>query len=131
MRAIDADELKKKAFGKRGGLIQTADIDAMPTIEPKPIKEGLLPDGTLHLFTDTDLSKVDRVWVSQNGTHYGDLYYADGEPKIGRWINNSPVTQKCNQCGFVMPDWDCHRFKYCPNCKARMVQEGEDNGTVV
>ena len=34
MRAIDADELKKKAFGKRGGLIHTADIDAMPTIEP-------------------------------------------------------------------------------------------------
>lgn len=33
MRAIDADELKKKAFGKRGGLIHTADIDAMPTIE--------------------------------------------------------------------------------------------------
>ena len=34
MRAIDADELKKKAFGKRGGLIHTADIDAMPTIQP-------------------------------------------------------------------------------------------------
>lgn len=35
MRAIDADELKKKAFGKRGGLIHTEDIDAMPTIEPE------------------------------------------------------------------------------------------------
>lgn len=35
MRAIDADELKKKAFGKRGGLIHTADIDAMPTIEER------------------------------------------------------------------------------------------------
>lgn len=35
MRAIDADELKKKAFGKRGGLIHTADIDAAPTIEPE------------------------------------------------------------------------------------------------
>lgn len=34
-RLIDADELKKKAFGKRGGLIHTADIDAMPTIEER------------------------------------------------------------------------------------------------
>ena len=41
----------------------------------------LLPDGTLHLVTDADLSKVGRVLVSQNGTHYGVLYYADGEPK--------------------------------------------------
>ena len=35
MRMIDADALKEKAFGKRGGLIHTSDIDAMPTIEPK------------------------------------------------------------------------------------------------
>ena len=32
-RLIDADALKAKAFGRRGGLIHTADIDAMPTIE--------------------------------------------------------------------------------------------------
>ena len=35
MRMIDADALKEKAFGKRGGLIHTADIDSMPTIERK------------------------------------------------------------------------------------------------
>ena len=35
MRAIDADALKEKAFGKRGGLIHTADIDEMPTIEER------------------------------------------------------------------------------------------------
>lgn len=45
MRMIDADALKEKAFGKRGGLIHTSDIDAMPTIEPKcgewtPIHKG-------------------------------------------------------------------------------------------
>lgn len=34
MRLIDADALKEKAFGKRGGLIHTSDIDAMPTIDP-------------------------------------------------------------------------------------------------
>ena len=110
-------------------------------------KEGLLPDGTLHLFTDTDLSKVDRVWVSQNGTHFGDLYYADGELKIGKWVGikeycdhlNEEAEREgkgnrympsgmnthvyCNQC------WEPNdrRTTYCPNCSARMVQEGEDN----
>ena len=33
MRLIDADALKAKAFGKRGGLIHTSDIDAMPTVD--------------------------------------------------------------------------------------------------
>ena len=36
MRLIDADALKDRAFGKRGGLIHTSDIDEMPTIEPQP-----------------------------------------------------------------------------------------------
>lgn len=33
MRLIDADTLKEKCFGKRGGLIHTSDVDNMPTIE--------------------------------------------------------------------------------------------------
>lgn len=33
MRLIDADALKEKCFGKRGGLIHTSDVDNMPTIE--------------------------------------------------------------------------------------------------
>ena len=96
-------------------------------------KEELLPDGTLHLFTDTDLSKVDRVLVSQNGTHFGDLYYADGEPKIGKWIiepydvENDIWVHRCGECMKVaMLGSEKSRFNYCPYCGARM-QEGEDN----
>ena len=48
------------------------------------------------------------------------------ERKKGKWIYNSPVTMKCNQCGFVIKDWDWHRFKYCPNCIADM--RGENDG---
>ena len=33
-RLIDADALKEKAFGKRGGLIHTEDIDNAPTVQP-------------------------------------------------------------------------------------------------
>lgn len=77
------------AFYSGGGDISTEwwcvedMIENAPTIESERRVEELLPNGTLHLFTDTDLSKVKRVWVSQNGTHYGDLYYADGEPNYG------------------------------------------------
>lgn len=51
---------------------------------------------------------------------------AQPERKKGKWIYNSPVTMKCNQCGFVIKDWDWHRFKYCPNCIADM--RGESDG---
>lgn len=51
---------------------------------------------------------------------------AQQERKKGKWIYNSPVTMKCNQCGFVIKDWDWHRFKYCPNCIADM--RGESDG---
>lgn len=51
---------------------------------------------------------------------------AEPERKTGKWIYNSPVTMKCNQCGFVIKDWDCHRFKCCPNCGANMKGEQDD-----
>lgn len=40
MRLVDADALKAKAFGKRGGLIHTSDIDAMPTVDVAPVVHG-------------------------------------------------------------------------------------------
>ena len=45
---------------------------------------------------------------------------AEPERKTGKWIYNSPVTMKCDQCGFVIKDWDWHRFKFCPNCDCDM-----------
>lgn len=111
--------------------------------------EELLPDGTLHLFTDTDLSKVDRVWVSQNGTHFGDLYYADGEPKFGVWIpvdsysafggdeamweaHGNPIAfyycSECKEHAYAGEDGESLLTTYCPNCGCHMLQEGEDNG---
>ena len=45
---------------------------------------------------------------------------AEPERKTGKWIYKSPVTMKCDQCGFVIKDWDWHRFKFCPNCDCDM-----------
>ena len=50
---------------------------------------------------------------------------AQPERKRGKWIYNSPVTMKCDQCGLVIKDWDWHRFKFCPNCDCDM--RGEEN----
>jgi hypothetical protein len=55
-----------------------------------------------------------------------ELPPAQPERKRGRWIYNSPVTMKCDQCGLVIKDWDWHRFKFCPNCDCDM--RGEENG---
>jgi len=55
-----------------------------------------------------------------------ELPSAQPERKMGKWIYNSPVTMKCDQCGFVIKDWDWHRFKFCPNCRADM--RGEKDG---
>ena len=48
------------------------------------------------------------------------------ERKKGKWIYNSPVTMKCNQCGLVIKDWDWHRFKYCPHCGADMREVDDE-----
>ena len=50
---------------------------------------------------------------------------AEPERKMGKWIYNSPVTMKCDQCGFVIKDWDWHRFKFCPNCDCDIRGEQE------
>lgn len=50
----------------------------LPSAQPE-----VQSDGTLHITADTDISQIRRVLVSQEGTQYGNLYYADAEPQ---WI---------------------------------------------
>ena len=48
------------------------------------------------------------------------------ERKNGKWIYNSPMTMKCDRCGFAIKDWDWHRFKYCPHCGADMREVDDE-----
>lgn len=48
------------------------------------------------------------------------------EPKQGRWVVNSPITMKCDQCGHVISDWVWHSFDFCPGCGARMKGADDD-----
>ncbi len=72
------------------------------------------------------------VKMVSDGLEWVPVYHLKGLPSVqqerkrGKWIYNSPVTMKCNQCGFVIKDWDWHRFKYCPNCIADMRGENDE-----
>ena len=81
-----------------------------------------------------DEIRKDTVIVRNDGGYFGtilsevitgELPSAQPERKMGKWIYNSPVTMKCDQCGFVIKDWDWHRFKFCPNCDCDMRGEQE------
>ena len=45
------------------------------------------------------------------------------EPKAGHWINNSPISWKCDSCGYEVARHN--NTKFCPNCGAKM-SESED-----
>lgn len=49
--------------------------EELPSAQPKTQK--LLDDGTLIVHTDIDITKITRVNIAQNNTHYGDLFYRD------------------------------------------------------
>lgn len=49
----------------------------LPSAQPKT--QRLLDDGTLIVHTDIDIIKITRVNITQNNTHYGDLFYRDEE----------------------------------------------------
>lgn len=83
MRLIDADALKEKCFGKRGGLIHTSDVDNMPNIEIIRCKDcrywGAYPSSSatpwlhecyariarLHTAADEFCSRAERREVSE------------------------------------------------------------------
>lgn len=50
---------------------------------------------------------------------------AQSERKTGRWIYNSPVTMRCDQCGYVVKDWEWSRANYCAGCGIPMRKGGE------
>lgn len=52
-------------------------LENLPSAQPKTQK--LLDDGTLMVHTDIDITKITRVNITQNNTHYGDLFYRDEE----------------------------------------------------
>lgn len=58
----------------------------------------------------------DALYDTMNGTVIGAL-------KCGKWLNYCPNVSICSECAYIGPDWFVSKFRYCPNCGARMVEE--------
>lgn len=85
MRLIDADEVKTKAFGKRGGLIHTSDIDNAPTVDH--VKHGR--------------------WIPLNDqiakcSSCGTMESTYGKDKTGQALIHKAVKKYCPNCGAKM-----------------------------
>jgi hypothetical protein len=95
MRLIDADALKQKYFGRRGGLIHTSDIDNAPTIETESAKHG--------------------KWI-RDEAETGVEAFGFKEMTVTGFI--------CSICGASI-DVSEGFFCYCPNCGAKMDEVKE------
>ena len=58
--------------------------------------------------------------------------YIKGAPTIsatlvqhGQWDNCSQISVKCSNCGAIYTKSAAHHYKYCPDCGAKMKQNGE------
>ena len=56
------------------------------------------------------------------------------EHKTGKWVRHysrpnvyADLCWHCSNCGYKTPDNWANKWKFCPNCGVRMMQEGEDN----
>jgi hypothetical protein len=76
---------------------------------------------------------TDRKQIYTNGAELVPIFrmkqWFEHKPerKTGKWVYGSPVTVKCNQCGFYIPDWEAHSSRFCRNCGCRMLKEGEEH----
>lgn len=122
------------------GYVRDMMLEALKKRTDEQIKEDAKPeimaDGTLHITVNADVANIDRILLSQEGTHYGDLYYKDDEKperKTGQWILTDAYAGKryrCSECyAFALKtdDGKENLSDYCPVCGARM--EGENDGT--
>lgn len=63
---------------------------------------------------------IDAIWDIEDDPEVISIIKSlPSAQKKGKWIVNSPVTMKCDQCGYVIADWKCKESNYCPSCGSR------------
>ena len=65
---LGSEEQEEKVFE----AVRMAVVEALKQPE-------IMSDGTLHITVDADVSTIDRILLSQKGTHSGDIYYREEE----------------------------------------------------
>lgn len=140
-QAAIAHAVPLNLFGREVMMVSVSELENLPSAQPEPC--GDVPDNNVGDMisrreaikaicehgTDLERRGIMVLAVANHKQVTVDLLEtlpsAQPERKKGRWVYNSPVTMKCNQCGLVIKDWDWHRFKFCPNCEADMRGEQE------
>lgn len=54
-------------------------------------------DGTLGISADVDISKVKRILLTQEGTHYGSMYYLDNSDhiaEVGKKVDSDVISRQ-------------------------------------
>ena len=59
--------------------LEQAQLDKAFELGREDAKPEIMADGTLHITVNADVANIDRILLSQEGTHFGDLYYRDDE----------------------------------------------------
>ena len=89
----------------------------MSLISRKAALEKVRAMQTYKLSEDDDMLLVDKAEVQ---TELMMLPSAQPMRKKGKWIYDSPVTMKCDQCEYVVRNLFAKHFRYCPSCSADM-----------
>ena len=86
-----------------------------------------------------DEIRKDTVIIRNKGGYFGTIQSEVicgkiPERKTGKWVRHysrpnvyADLCWHCSNCGYKTPDNWANKWKFCPNCGVRMMQEGEDN----
>lgn len=111
----------------------------VPSADVAPVRHE--EDGTLWV-TVRDCETVGRVIVKNEQGHFCRVFYmgdGDEEPvRHGRWIEygenkDGTHNMRCSKCGAGLKSkghansyYTKHKYRYCPNCGAKMDEGGND-----
>ena len=89
----------------------------------------IMADGTLHVTVNANVANIDRILLSQEGTHFGDLYYRDDERperQTGKWIPCSDkAPSEAQECWITAKDGTV-----CQGMFTRQYGERRDSGFI-
>ena len=85
-------------------------------------------DGTLWI-TVPDFKNVKRVIVDEEKSKFCRQFYMGEEQRTGKWERHysrpnvyADLCWHCSACGYYHADNWTNKFKYCPNCGAKMTE---------
>lgn len=141
---LDKKELIELEDGQSFYYISPEDVETLPSVNPQPCDDAISRQAAIDaidaLYLDGDSSISYRadaegdtlIGKYQAITALDDLLPVNPQPKVGHWIEvdtNMYACSNCSHCFSIVPeDNSIKQYKYCPNCKCRMIEPQESEG---